>query len=701
MRRKILIGLLLPSLVIILGGLLPVYAQGPDEEETTASIAAAGRLNLTFEQLGYEARRVNQSKGTLWYQIDLPDNFQISPSGNYVDLVTSHFPPAPDKPSVLQVELNGRLLSTLPVNETNAISNTIRLDIPEGVLQTGFNSLRVDLDNAETCEEPGALIDVLIDNATTVSFGYQQSPFQTDLALYPHPFTAQGMVKIPVVLVLPDRPTAEDLSAAATIAAGLGQSTGGAIDLTAVLASNLDAETRRNSHLILIGEPDTNPLLSSLSLPLAINEATVQPEQGVLQEVVSPWNQFRLALVASGLDNAGVLKASHALNRQAHFLGMRGPVAIVLDLGQVSRTTAPRPSRLTLASLGYEDQIVYGAGPQDFTFDFTLPLGWRLEDLPTFVLKFAHADIIDPAESVLDVKLNGVPIGSTLLTHSNAIAGEITLSIPEKLLKTGRNRLEVGVEMNFPNGDKCQDLLDQRAWTVISSASELFLPFNSVDILPSLNLFPYPFSQNTGLEQTVFVLPDQSPPTLIADLMQLAVRLGSPVRNEVLSIQVLFASQVTTEVRNSNHLILLGRPTENAVLSQANDHLPQPFVPETSLLEPLAIDSVAFQSDPERSAGLLEIISSPWNGAYNLLAVTGTTDEGVSLAAQTLLGRTGRLTGNLAVVEPTADAFSTDTNTVSTYTIDTRPPAPPDEAASLNKPPAENDLVLLARRWWR
>jgi hypothetical protein len=703
--KKALIRITLLCLVIFQGSLVTVYAQGPDEEEEPIVTAPAGQLNLTFEQLGYTTSTLKRDSATKWYRIDLPGNFQISATGNYLGLLTSHLPEIPDKPSVLKVEVNGRLLSTFPLSQTNAVSNTVRIELPEGSLQAGSNSIRIGLETGATCEEPSAIVNVIIDENSTLSFGYQQNPYLPDLALYPFPLTERSLLRIPVTIILPDHPTSDDLSAAATVAAGLGQMSGGAIDLTAALASELGPDIRSNYHLIVIGKPDDNPLLDDLELPLSIDSTRLKPGQGVLEEILSPWNEFRLVLVVSGLDDEGVLKASNALNRQAHFLGMRGPVAIVVQLLPLSKSVAPRTPSMTLASLGYEDEIVYGAQPQDYTFNFALPLGWQLEEPPFFVLKFAHADILDPYESVIDVNLNGVPIGSTLLDDSNASEGELMVSFPNRLLKAGRNRLRVGVEMNFPpaSRDKCRDLQDERAWTVISSESGIFLPYTAIDLRPDLSLFPYPFSQSSGFVQTLFVLPDQPSSLIFNDLVQLAVRLGSATGTEDISAHVVYASEVDQAIRKNYHLILLGRPTENVLLREVNAYLPQPFVPDSDLLEPLAVDSVAFLPDPSRDAGLLGISASPWNEKYSLLAITGTSDEGFRLAVQTLLEQTSRLKGNLAVVEPTFDPFSDEPNQVSTYSLDTRPQAliDVDREVSTNNTVSEKDVVLLGERWWR
>jgi hypothetical protein len=702
--KGLVAGIVLLCLLTLLGSLVAVHAQGPDGDQVPDVFAPSGRITLTFEQLGYDTKNLNRQQPRRNYRVVLPGNFQISPTGNYLELVTHHLPQVPDKLSVLQVKLDGSLLDAFPLTADNAISNTVRIDLPESFLRAGSSWIEINLDTSATCEDPGAIVNVLIDSTSSISLGYWQSPYPTDLSLYPFPFVEE-MQSIPVTMVLPDGPTSNDLTAAAIIAAGLGQTSGGTIDLTAAMVSELSPNVRLNNHLILIGKPDNNAMMSALELPLPIDGTGVEAGQGVLEEIISPWNEFRLILVVSGLDNDGVLKASNALNREAHFLGMRGPVAVVTRVGAASGSVAHVATSMSLASLGYEDQIIYGAAPQDYTFDFTLPLGWRLDAPPFLVFRFSHADILDPGESAIDISLNGVPIGSTLLDESNAEEGELTISLPARLLDPGRNHLGIGIEMNFPasSRDKCRDLLDQRAWTVISSESEIFLPYNVIDLPPDLSLLPYPFAQGSG-DQTLFVLPDQAYPTVFSDLIQLAVLLGSSGQPGFVSPRVAYAAEVDEEPRANYHLILLGRPTENALLRAANAYLPHPFVPGSDVLEPLAVDSVTFLPDPERDAGLLEIIVSPWNEDRSILAITGTTDDGVGMAVQVFLDPSLRMKGNLAVVEPAFNALTGESIGVSTYATDTRSPstlADEDTGTYRDSMSLGGDLFLLAERWWK
>jgi hypothetical protein len=371
---------------------------------------------------------------------------------------------------------------------------------------------------------------------------------------------------------------------------------------------------------------------------------------------------------------------------------------------------------MTMAALGYQDKTAYGARAQTLEYAFELPRGWQLDDSPTFVLKFAHAILIDPTESVIDVYLNGKPIGSTLLTQENASKGKLELLLPERLLQTGLNRLDIGVQMSLPDSDsqdKCRALDDERAWTLISSESDLHIPYLVADLPPDLEPFPRPFSDRSGLGHTIFVPPDTLSGTMIGDLVQLAAQVGRKTRTEYFAIRVAYAAEVEgkQETWQDRHLVAIGRPTANGLLGTFNASLPQPFVEGKDELKPVETAPVAFRTDPGLDIGVLEITYSPWNPEYTLLAITGTSDEGVHMAMEALAEPEHGLEGNLVLVQPALGGPSDARESqISSYVIEVQRPTRPGEEATTDQGSEKEETsegevaksvkILLAERWW-
>ncbi len=100
------------------------------------------------------------------------------------------------------------------------------------------------------------------------------------------------------------------------------------------------------------------------------------------------------------------------------------------------------------------------------------------------------------------------------------------------------------------------------------------------------------------------------------------------------------------------HLIVIGRPSRSPLLRQVNAQLPQPFLPDSDGIEQ-RLNDVILRLPLDVSLGYLELIPSPWNPERVLLAITGTSDEGVAWATESLLDQPWQLEGDLALVRGT------------------------------------------------
>jgi hypothetical protein len=366
---------------------------------------------------------------------------------------------------------------------------------------------------------------------------------------------------------------------------------------------------------------------------------------------------------------------------------------------------------MTLASLGSRDETLYGTRQQERVFSFTLPPGWKSTGPSVLTLRFSHASTLDPEQSVLDVRLNDRPIGSTFLNSDNASEGQWTVPLSPRILREGENYLKIGLEMALPGtdeADRCRQLDDTRLWTVINQDSLISVPYALVDPRPDLAHLPYPFGQNPGQSQTLFVLPDAYDATISNDLIQLAAQFGAAVQTDHLRVNVAVANTVDQDDWIDHHLVLLGRPAKNVLLRQFNDHLPWPFVQDGDALARTSKGDpgLTLQLGADATVGLIQVASSPWNKIRTVLTLTGPTDEGAHLAVQTLLDPDQRLRGDLVVVEALPQAGRRP----RIQSTDTRPPRAQDPGTPEGSDPGEtpaipamsgSDKILLAEYWWK
>jgi hypothetical protein len=312
---------------------------------------------------------------------------------------------------------------------------------------------------------------------------------------------------------------------------------------------------------------------------------------------------------------------------------------------------------------------------------------------------------------VLDVRLNDQPVGSTFLDQDNITDGQWEIQLSQRLLQDGENRLHIGIAMTLPGADeadRCRLLDDDRLWTRIDQNSQLAVPYTIANPRPDLQYLPYPFGQVSGHSQTLFVLPDGYDATISNDVVQLAALFGAVVQNDHLEANVLVAYNVEQEEWQDHDLVLMGRPTKNALLREFNDNLPWPFLQESDSLTDASrgTPGLSLQLGEDATVGLIQLAQSPWNEMRAVLALTGTTDAGAHLAVRAFLDPIKTLRGDLVVVE----ALSPESDSPRIQMTDTRPAQPEIPEPSGDTVPEETtaipamsdaDRILLAEYWWK
>ncbi len=393
---------------------------------------------------------------------------------------------------------------------------------------------------------------------------------------------------------------------------------------------------------------------------------TLAEGDGVIQEIVSPWSENRSILIVTGLNDEAVRKASLAMSSETHFPGMRGPVALVREaLSSIETDDAsPTVDEITLADLGYSDQVVRGGGTvKRIDYYFWVPYGWQLTEDVSIDLYFGHSRLIDYENSGLTVFLNNRLIASTALNEKTADDGHLHISLADANVRSGRsNQLTLEIDLDMPG--VCVD--HEQALALIENNSRIFLAHREgTDPDLNLNLFPYPFHLNPALTDLLFVLPTVPSIEELGNVLRLTASLGDSAAGKTTLPVVMVDSDLPLQGLEGYHVIAVGRASRNALIQQVNAELPQPFLPGSDEIDQ-QLDDVVFRLPPGLDLGYAELIPSPWNEERALLAVTGTTDESVNWVVNVLSDRPWVLGngGNLALI--TDDKVNTiDTRTLT------------------------------------
>jgi hypothetical protein len=467
----------------------------------------------------------------------------------------------------------------------------------------------------------------------------------TDLRLLPRPIY-QPNLTLPgaAALIVPDMPTADEMKAALIVAAGFGRMSNGGLALSFLTASQFTGTDWGEYDLIFVGKPSAFPKLAQADLPIPYSETgyaapEMQPEDGILQMAVSPWDDGRVVLVVGGNTDAGVVKAAQALSVSRVQTGADPSLAIVAGVSASSSTlasgvvVAPAADR-TFGDLGYERKFVTERhGRVEFHFD--IPPGYAAGEDPYLDLVFGNSTLLNYGGSLLEVYLNGHFIGSSRFSDGTVKTGALRASIRPGFFVTGINAITILLDLE-PLPDAASGSF---VGAHIDPESLLHIPLEPTTIstsdLKNLHNYPYPFDNDPTLAGMAFILPLQDL-TAWEAAVRLAFHLGRGAEEPPYDLAVAYDGQIPEGTRRSRNLIVVGLPTELALIAELHDALPAPFEAGSNdaVLENLP---VVYRLPQGVELGYLELLDSPWNRAHSILAVLGSSPGGVRQAVDALL----------------------------------------------------------------
>jgi len=412
---------------------------------------------------------------------------------------------------------------------------------------------------------------------------------------------------------------------------------------------------------------------------------------GVVQMLVSPWDQSKAILILTGLNDEAVALASRAMSSRNRFPGLAGAYALVRGPSTGLEPPQPSPStEITLADLGYQDGMLEGFDDQ-VNYYFDIPVGWHLTDEITLSLSFRHAQNLDYDRSTLSVALNYETVATIALSAQSALAGRVDVALPLSLIRYGELNI-ISVASDLLPLDECAYA---NVWLRVVSTSALHLEHTVRDEqVLDLSFFSYPFDVRPDLTDVLLALPASPKIEVWNSALRLAATLGGASGGFNFAPAVMLGMPESEAALSVHHLIAVGRPSQTPMLQEVHDQLPQPFLPQSDVIEQ-KLNWVTLRFPPDASLGYIQLMASPWNASRALLAVTGTTDDGVQQAADVLVNQPWALNGNLALIKDGA-VNTVDTRQFGSDYVQTSSPSSTDAdaAATPDPPPTPTATVL-------
>ncbi|MCC6147942.1 MAG: cellulose biosynthesis cyclic di-GMP-binding regulatory protein BcsB [Anaerolineaceae bacterium] len=545
--------------------------------------------------------------------------------------------------ATMDVSFNDKILTTLLIDWTGERTVTIPIT-PEALtpyLTDGRHELFLFLDAAVDCFLDFHETTVVVRSDSKIILPHAQAIPSASLATFPRPlYLSSAFAPTPVKLIVPDSPTAEELQAALTISAGLGRLTTGRIPLTLTTPSLLSNEDRQGAHLIYVGKASSFSDLQGASLPAPSNGSAftlngLQPDDGIVQVINSTFNPQRLMYIIGGNSDIGVVKAAQALSSGNIRTTGSTSLAVVADVQQSILAASVAENR-TIKDLGYPTLTLSGLGIQSQSYRFYVPVGQVAQDGAYLDLVFNHSALLDYELSGMVLSVNDQTIGGVRFSDQNTAITTTRVAIPPYVIRPGDNFLRIDADMAPSN--LCSEFVSNGLWTTLVDTTLLHLPLTAPkpEATQALNLtsYPLPFTSSPTLGTLGIVLP-QKDPVAWNTASKLTLNLGSLTFGNLVGLKVMFDNP-SEDARGQYDLLVVGKASELPVISELSSSLPAPFDEGSNVATERGFP-IVYRLPADASLGYLQWLPAPWNTNRTVMAVLGSTDQGLAWAGDAIL----------------------------------------------------------------
>jgi hypothetical protein len=584
----------------------------------------------------------------------------------------------PEK-SNLTVRINDTSVGTVPLNRTNGQVGNVAFNIPPNLIQPQNEiTILAEQQTSENCTNPNTpTLWTEILPASKLVFTYQTQPVTLDFSRYPYPIVDRFNLETNQIAYLrPQNMTSDWLTAMSRFQAQLGRQ----LDYRSIQARVIDnvSQLQPEEKLVVLGTPESQPLLNNLKLPFALKEGRILDGQnkplpgdvGVLM-LTTLEEQRNDAASRTQRDNTPVLvatgNATSGMNKAVQFLVQKKDQQIgtgqALIVNNLEEPTSPRPrdwigylpnrDRFEFSDLStdtdryFVDKTVRGSKAGAIEIPFQALPGDRILRGSTITLYYSYSPQLNPRTSAVEVALDDITLGAERLNSKNGGSHSFTVNLPDDVVRPD-SRLYVRFLLNPLENGVCGLEADEQLWGTVHSNTSVHLVKDNVTRLPDLNLVKigYPLAAPQDLSTTALVVPDRPTADEFNVLLSLSRRLGQISQSDSIQLNAYLAKDINSEVKANHNLMAIG----------VRDRLPTPEALATKGMNLQAaslrqMGTTQVQALPD-GEGVLKAVVSPWNDDRLLVALTAQREQGLR-DVQDLLDNDrlfGQLQGDTALV---------------------------------------------------
>ncbi len=485
-----------------------------------------------------------------------------------------------DVPASLTFLVNDMPVYSCFIEYDKGKEQTAYFTIPLDKLKEGFNLLEISsyvrIYDSEGCTEDQSWSNwVNIKDSSYVYAGYDLLG-NDKISYYPYPFISTvNPTGEHTGIIVPDNALNGELAAAMYLLADISTSTTDQNEIS--ISQYKDVASKGITKKIIIST--TANLLPEYNQYLQVNlaedslaaETYVLSDRSMIRLVKDEQDNPILLIVSDKEEN--LMEAVHMLLDEERITQEKSNIAFVQEGSAQIVYDSKQLSQLVAGSYTIEDLMGQGmtyVGPFHNEQVLYLPFGndYILSSDGKISLKFRYSENLDFDRSLITVFWGEVPIASKKLSKENAVADELTFTMPSDVIGTNTSSIKIAFDLEIKDLF-CTMRQDQMPWAYVTSDSMLYLPAKDNNVI-SFDYFPSPFQKKGMFDNVLLVVGDDLKEQEL-ELLGKAVSVYGYQVEPYGTLKVIRASEFSESDADYN-IITVGT-LQNSFLAKINSNL--------------------------------------------------------------------------------------------------------------------------------
>ncbi|MDD4569500.1 MAG: cellulose biosynthesis cyclic di-GMP-binding regulatory protein BcsB, partial [Tepidanaerobacteraceae bacterium] len=558
------------------------------------------------------------------------------------------------KNSTLTVYLNDLPIKSITLQDKENFKTVEKISLPKEQITQGYNFIKFSTYHRvteESCTDDLNPANWLVFHKESfIHLEYEEILDKIGISDYPYPYLKTSALELlDCTILVPDKPTQGQMSAAMIIAADFGRRVPyDNIDVKVMQYKDIE-NVKENTNLIIIGGSTDreNKLLEPIR-----KELSKLNDKGIIKEIASPKEIAKRILYLVSDKDEMLIMAAKTLTWDKLVFQMKGDTQFISEIYIRDEESEKNSTKVTLKDLGYEDTVIKGIFNQQATYVINIPKNRKLKGEPFIQIPLRYSKALDFDKSSVSVYLNNIPVADKLLDENKAEADEIKVNIPKEFWE--ENSLELKLLFYLePHSFDCRNWRHGDIWALVSKNTSFNIPQETIEDRYFQN-YPGLFIKNGTFNDLLVVLPEKIDRNYLTLAANTLAFIGHSI-NKVDNITVITSSDFENTDKN---IIMIGTPQDNGSIKNLNDKLHIKFDKNFDRFQ--ANDKIYFIDDYSRNLSSIQLLPSPFNTKKHMMVVTGTGQENM-MAAEVYLKKlefNGRLSGDGVVIDSDGDIQS-------------------------------------------